>query len=251
MRLHQEPGAAQRELRDKDDELYVERSAPLTLGQVQTLPVPGSIELGAEELELHPADGHTPDGMAVMARWCGVLCVRRLPVTGRDTDGGGRPGRLPLDARAAERRWSRRPRRSCRATAHPTSRDGALRILDEDVDYLDALERGEERPALPKGRDTTRAAKAPRSQPGAFGLAGPGHRNRRCAGSSSPPSPSPSSRWRRSRRPRPRSASPTASRTAATSRRRSGPTSSASRTGASTPTAGTSQARWEASGRPR
>jgi hypothetical protein len=40
----------------------VERPAPLTLGQVQGLPVPGSVELGSEELELHPADGHTADG---------------------------------------------------------------------------------------------------------------------------------------------------------------------------------------------
>ena len=31
-----------------------------------------------------------------------------------------------------------------------------VRILDEDVDYLDALERGEERPSLPPGRDTKR-----------------------------------------------------------------------------------------------
>ncbi|MEA2445267.1 MAG: hypothetical protein QOJ12_2559, partial [Thermoleophilales bacterium] len=38
----------------------------------------------------------------------------------------------------------------------PHPRDTALRVLDEDVDYLDALERGEERPALPKGRDSTR-----------------------------------------------------------------------------------------------
>ena len=36
----------------------------------------------------------------------------------------------------------------------PHGRDAALRILDEDVDYLDALERGEEKPALPKGRDS-------------------------------------------------------------------------------------------------
>jgi glyoxylase-like metal-dependent hydrolase (beta-lactamase superfamily II) len=75
MRIHQEPGAAQRELRDKDDELYVERARPLALGEVQTLPVPGSVELGTEELELHPAEGHTTDGLAVMARWCGLLCV--------------------------------------------------------------------------------------------------------------------------------------------------------------------------------
>jgi hypothetical protein len=36
----------------------------------------------------------------------------------------------------------------------PNGRETALRILDEDMDYLDALERGEERPTLPKGRDT-------------------------------------------------------------------------------------------------
>ena len=58
-RLHREPGAAQRDLRDNDDQFYVERPAPLALGQVQSLPVPGSVELGSEELELHPADGHT------------------------------------------------------------------------------------------------------------------------------------------------------------------------------------------------
>jgi glyoxylase-like metal-dependent hydrolase (beta-lactamase superfamily II) len=34
----------------------------------------------------------------------------------------------------------------------PNDHDTALRILDEDVDYLDALERGEEK--LPEGRDT-------------------------------------------------------------------------------------------------
>src|SRR5215218_11495350 len=75
LRLREEPGATQRELRHKDAELYVERPTPLSLGQVQALPVPGSIELGPEELELHPADGHTADGLAVMARWCGVLCA--------------------------------------------------------------------------------------------------------------------------------------------------------------------------------
>ena len=36
----------------------------------------------------------------------------------------------------------------------PQTRDGALRIIDEDIDYLDALGRGEERPKLPAGRDT-------------------------------------------------------------------------------------------------
>ena len=34
------------------------------------------------------------------------------------------------------------------------SSDEARRLLDEDAAYLDALERGEERPRLPEGRDS-------------------------------------------------------------------------------------------------
>ena len=153
LRLREEPGATQRELRDQDAELYVERPAPLSLGQVQTLPVPGSIELGPEELELHPADGHTRDGMAVLARWCGVLCVGdylsnvEIPMV----EAGLHEYRSTL-ARLA-------PLIEGAATivpghGAPHTRDEALRILDEDVDYLDALERGDEKPTLPKDRDT-------------------------------------------------------------------------------------------------
>ena len=153
LRLREEPGATQRELRDKDAELYVERPAPLSLGQVQALPVPGSIELGAEELELHPADGHTRDGMAVMARWCGVLCVGdylsnvEIPMV----EAGLQDYRSTL-ARLAALIEDANTIVPGHGAAH--GRDAALRILDEDVDYLDALERGEEKPALPKGRDS-------------------------------------------------------------------------------------------------
>ena len=160
MRVHQEPGAAQRSLRQHDEEWYVERPAPLALGQVQTLPVPGSIELGSEELELHPADGHTADGMAVMARWCGVLCAGdylsnvEIPMVS--------PGGSVGDYRATLARLS--PLVDAAETivpghGAPQTRDAALRILDEDVDYLDALERGEEKPSLPKGRDTAEQRK--------------------------------------------------------------------------------------------
>src|SRR5919107_2662845 len=45
-RLRAKPGEAQRELREFDDENYVERARPLSLGQVQTLPVPGRIDIG-------------------------------------------------------------------------------------------------------------------------------------------------------------------------------------------------------------
>jgi glyoxylase-like metal-dependent hydrolase (beta-lactamase superfamily II) len=72
-RLAGAPGEAQRKLRDFDREHYVERPRPLALGEVQALPVPGKCEVGDAELELHPAEGHTPDGMAIVVPWAGVL----------------------------------------------------------------------------------------------------------------------------------------------------------------------------------
>jgi glyoxylase-like metal-dependent hydrolase (beta-lactamase superfamily II) len=72
-RLTAEPGAAQRALRDFDAEHYVAGRRPLALGEVQALPVPGRLDVGAGELELHPADGHTADGMAVWVPWASVL----------------------------------------------------------------------------------------------------------------------------------------------------------------------------------
>lgn len=72
-RLTAEPGAAARGLRTFDDEHYLDRPAPLSLGQVQALPVPGHCEIGGEELELHPAEGHTADGMAIWIGWARVL----------------------------------------------------------------------------------------------------------------------------------------------------------------------------------
>jgi glyoxylase-like metal-dependent hydrolase (beta-lactamase superfamily II) len=156
-RLHREPGAAQRELRDHDAELYVSRAGPLALGQVQGLPVPGRLELGSdgEELELHPAEGHTSDGTAVFARSLGVLAVGdylsdvEIPMI---SEGGGLDdyratlARLGALVEAAEV--------VIPGHGSPHDRDIALRILDEDADYLDALERGDERPRLPAGRDS-------------------------------------------------------------------------------------------------
>lgn len=72
-RIRSEPGVAQKELRDADRRHYVRRARPLSLGSYQPLPVPGKLELGDEELELYPAEGHTDDGMIVFARWCGVV----------------------------------------------------------------------------------------------------------------------------------------------------------------------------------
>ena len=72
-RLRASPGEAQRELRAFDKNLLIERPRPLALGSVQALPVPGRCAVGDRELELHPADGHTPDGMAIVIPWASVL----------------------------------------------------------------------------------------------------------------------------------------------------------------------------------
>ena len=72
-RLVNEPGAAQRELREFDESFYVQRPRPLSLPGAQRLPVPGKVEVGEQELELQPADGHTEDGMAVWIPWARVL----------------------------------------------------------------------------------------------------------------------------------------------------------------------------------
>ena len=155
-RLHREPGSAQRQLRDYDARLYVDRPGPLGLGQVQTLPVPGAVEVGDQELELHPASGHTSDGMALFAGWCGVLCVgdylSRVEIPWISEGGSLDQYRATL-ARLA-------PLVDAAETVvpgHGAPHGGDLtrRLLDEDLEYLDALERGEERPRLPEGRDTS------------------------------------------------------------------------------------------------
>jgi glyoxylase-like metal-dependent hydrolase (beta-lactamase superfamily II) len=156
-RLHRDPGAAQRELRDSDAGLYVERAAPLALGQVQSLPVPGKLDLGGEEIELHPADGHTSDGTALLAPACGLLCPGdylsdvEIPTI---SSGGSLDDYRSTLARLAP--LVERAETVVPGHGSPLERDTALRVLDEDADYLDALERGEERPRLPGGRDTRR-----------------------------------------------------------------------------------------------
>ena len=72
-RLRASPGEAQRDLREFDRDLLIERPRPLALGSVQALPVPGRCGIGDHELELHRADGHTVDGMAVWIPWARVL----------------------------------------------------------------------------------------------------------------------------------------------------------------------------------
>jgi glyoxylase-like metal-dependent hydrolase (beta-lactamase superfamily II) len=157
LRIRAEPGAAQRELRDADAEHYVERSGPLSLGHVQSLPVPGKLELGTAELELHPAEGHTGDGMAVFDPASGVLCPGDY-LSGVEIPMLSPGGSLDLYRGTLARLATLLERAATVVPGHgaPLERDRALALLEEDLGYLDALDRGEERPKLPSGRDTPR-----------------------------------------------------------------------------------------------
>jgi hydroxyacylglutathione hydrolase len=156
-RIRRSPGAVQRELREHDAEYYVERPRPLALAQLGALPVPGALGLGEEELELHPADGHSGDGMAVFAPWLGVLCCGdylsdvEIPVIAEAGSLAGYRATLVRLAPLVERADVVVP-----GHGSPHSREQALRLLDEDVDYLDAVEAGAERVRLPEGRNTSR-----------------------------------------------------------------------------------------------
>jgi glyoxylase-like metal-dependent hydrolase (beta-lactamase superfamily II) len=131
------PGAPQRELREWDEENYVDRPAPLSLGQVQALPVPGHVGVGQHELELHPTDGHTADGMALWAPWARVLvCGDYLSPVEIPTlsPSGSRDAYLATLERlrplVAQAEWV--------VPGHGSAIEGdrAAAILDEDVRYL-------------------------------------------------------------------------------------------------------------------
>jgi glyoxylase-like metal-dependent hydrolase (beta-lactamase superfamily II) len=145
LRLRIEPGVAQKRLREADDEYYLSRPRPLSLGSYQSLPVPGKLELGSEELELYPAEGHTDDGMAIFARWCGVLVAGDyLSDVEIPSYGDKELYRLTL-----ERLRPLVAASTAVVPGHgaPLVPADALRILEEDLAYLETGE-------LPAGRDT-------------------------------------------------------------------------------------------------
>jgi glyoxylase-like metal-dependent hydrolase (beta-lactamase superfamily II) len=87
-RLRASPGEVQRDLREFDRDLLIERPRPLALGSVQVLPVPGRCGIGDHELELHPAEGHTVDGMAIWIPWARVLVAGDYLSTAEPPDVG-------------------------------------------------------------------------------------------------------------------------------------------------------------------
>ena len=152
-RIRAKPGEAQRELRDEDSDTYVARPRPLALGQTQALPVPGKLGLGEQELELHPTAGHVDDGMAIFAPWLGVLCVGDY-VSDVEIPWMHESGSLPEYRGTLARLAGLVERAELVIPGHgtPHARDRALELIEEDVEYLDELERGGD--ALPEGRDT-------------------------------------------------------------------------------------------------
>lgn len=139
-RMRATPGAPQRELRAFDEQHYVHRPTPLALGSLQALDVPGDCEIGSRELVLHPAEGHTADGMAVWVGWAGVLVAGdylspvEIPVLGEG-------GSIDTYLETLERL-----RLLVAVATHVVPGHGfvldaehATAILEEDVAYLSAL----------------------------------------------------------------------------------------------------------------
>ena len=158
-RLAAEPGDAQRKLREFDEDQYVDDRPPLSLGGVQTLPVPGRLALGSavpqRELELHPADGHTADGTAYLVPWLGVLVCGdylspvEIPWLSPDGSVDAYLSTLERLRPLVEEAQTIVP-----GHGRPLGSAEALTLLEEDVAYLRALvSEGAEAP-LPAGRRT-------------------------------------------------------------------------------------------------
>ena len=154
-RLTGEPGVAQRELREFDEMLYVERPKPLSLPGAQQLPVPGHIGIGEQELELQPADGHTPDGMAIWVPWARVLvCGDYLsPVEIPMLSDGGSPGAYLATLRRLEA-FVDQAEHVVPGHGGPIDATRAAAILREDRAYLEALQADPETAKLPLARRT-------------------------------------------------------------------------------------------------
>src|SRR5262249_14768710 len=157
--LAAEPGQAQRELRDFDEEQYVDDRPPLSLAGIQSLPVPGRLALGAgqpeRELELHPADGHTPDGTAFFIPWLQTLvCGDYLSPVEIPWISPGGSAETYLATLERLRSLVERAETVIPGHGRPRTRSEALALLDEDASYLDALIEQSAAAPLPPGRRT-------------------------------------------------------------------------------------------------
>jgi glyoxylase-like metal-dependent hydrolase (beta-lactamase superfamily II) len=154
-RLMNEIGTPQRELRDFDDRFYVERPRPLSLPGAQQLPVPGHVGVGERELELHPADGHTADGMAIWIPWARILVAGDYlsPVEIPMISPGGSAAAYLATLRRLEALVAQAEHV---VPGHGEPLDGtrAAAILREDRAYLEGLVEDPDAVSLPLARRT-------------------------------------------------------------------------------------------------
>ncbi|HEY5189638.1 MAG TPA: MBL fold metallo-hydrolase [Solirubrobacteraceae bacterium] len=153
-RLAAEPGEAQRKLRDFDTEHYVPRPSPLTLGSVQSLPVPGKLEIGpTEELELYTAGGHTADGTAFWLPWLRILVcgdyLSPVEIPMLSPGGSTEAYRATLESLAPlveQADWV--------VPGHGTPQDSerALAVLEQDIAYVEQLAADPGHAAAPESR---------------------------------------------------------------------------------------------------
>lgn len=135
-------GAAQRDLRAFDERHYVPDRGALGLGSLQSLPVPGRLEVGPHEIEVLPADGHTGDGVALWLGWADVLVCGdylspvEIPMISAASGGSLGAYRATLARLSA---WVARADWVVPGHGAPLRRERATEILGEDDDYLAAL----------------------------------------------------------------------------------------------------------------
>ena len=156
-RLAAEPGQAQRELREFDEDQYVDDRKPLALAGIQSLPVPGRLALGPgdREIELHPADGHTADGTAFFIPWLhSLVCGDYLSPVEIPWISPGGSAEAYLATLERLRALVARADTIVPGHGRPLERAAAIRLLDEDVAYLEALSAAAPDAQLPPGRRT-------------------------------------------------------------------------------------------------
>jgi glyoxylase-like metal-dependent hydrolase (beta-lactamase superfamily II) len=155
--LAQHPEIPARELGEFDEEHYIAGRPPLALSELQQLPVPGRLELGAagREIELHPAPGHTADGTAYLMPWLGLLVPGDYlsPVEIPWISAGG-SAEAYLETLGRLRGLLDRAEHVVPGHGEPLERGRARELLDEDVAYIQALGAGAAEIRLPPGRDS-------------------------------------------------------------------------------------------------